>query len=73
MLRWYDGDNSGKIELYEFAVLARDVSVFTAFDKARVLRARVLHASCAPARACHVRVCYVRALRTDATCTPQVL
>ena len=33
VLSWYDHDDSGRIELHEFAVLARDVSVFTAFDK----------------------------------------
>jgi Ca2+-binding EF-hand superfamily protein len=35
ILRWYDHDESGHIELYEFAVLARDVSVFSQFDKDR--------------------------------------
>ena len=32
ILKWYDADMSGRIELHEFAVLARDVAVFTAFD-----------------------------------------
>ena len=32
ILKWYDADQSGRIELHEFAVLARDVAVFTAFD-----------------------------------------
>ena len=32
IMRWYDHDSSGRIELYEFAIMARDVSVFTAFD-----------------------------------------
>ena len=35
ILRWYDADESGRIELHEFAVLARDVSVFTSYDKDR--------------------------------------
>ena len=33
ILGWYDHDESGRIELYEFAVLARDASVFATFDK----------------------------------------
>ncbi len=33
ILKWYDHDQSGKIELHEFAVLARDASVFAAYDK----------------------------------------
>jgi len=33
ILKWYDHDASGKIELHEFAVLARDASVFAAYDK----------------------------------------
>ena len=32
ILEWYDHDESGKIELYEFAVMARDIAVFTTFD-----------------------------------------
>lgn len=32
VLRWYDSDSSGRIELPEFAVLARDLTVFTTFD-----------------------------------------
>ena len=38
---WYDADESGRIELHEFATLARDVSVFS-FD----LDASVLDAGC---------------------------
>ena len=29
---WYDADESGRIELHEFATLARDISVFQSFD-----------------------------------------
>ena len=32
ILRWYDADQSGRIELHEFAVLARDIAVFNQFD-----------------------------------------
>jgi len=32
ILRRYDTDASGRIELHEFAVLARDISLFTSFD-----------------------------------------
>jgi len=33
ILKWYDHDESGRIELYEFAIMARDMSVFTAYDE----------------------------------------
>jgi len=33
ILKWYDHDESGRIELHEFAVLVRDASVFAAYDK----------------------------------------
>jgi calmodulin len=33
ILNWYDNDESGKIELHEFAVLVRDASVFASYDK----------------------------------------
>ena len=32
ILNWYDNDESGKIELHEFAVLVRDASVFASYD-----------------------------------------
>lgn len=32
ILMWYDADESGRIELHEFATLARDISVFQSFD-----------------------------------------
>ena len=32
IMRWYDADQSGRIELHEFAVLARDIAVFNSFD-----------------------------------------
>lgn len=32
ILMWYDSDESGRIELHEFAVLARDINVFQSFD-----------------------------------------
>ena len=32
ILMWYDADDSGCIELHEFAMLARDIQVFRAFD-----------------------------------------
>ena len=35
ILKWYDNDDSGRIELYEFAVLARDLSVFQVYDRDR--------------------------------------
>mmetsp|Transcript_20812 Transcript_20812/g.53106 ORF Transcript_20812/g.53106 Transcript_20812/m.53106 type:complete len:565 (-) Transcript_20812:409-2103(-) len=33
IIKWYDHDSSGRIELHEFAVLARDASVFATFDR----------------------------------------
>jgi Ca2+-binding EF-hand superfamily protein len=35
IIKWYDADESGRIELHEFAVLARDVSVFAIYDRDR--------------------------------------
>jgi calcium-binding protein CML len=32
VMRWYDADDSGKIELPEFAMLARDIAIFNSFD-----------------------------------------
>jgi len=32
IMRWYDADGSGRIELHEFAMLARDIAVFNSFD-----------------------------------------